>query len=109
MSAMEQLAEDYESLRSTGGYRSVTGQPLKGRANMGGQSIGNLDVYSLLSYDTGRGLQELMSVRSDDRRAEREMTLDIIKNGSAKMPKNSRGAATKDLYKLHMIAMGLNP
>ena len=109
ISTMEQLSEDYESLRSTGKYRSLTGQPVKGRANMGGQSVGNLDVYCLLSYDLKSSLKELMSVRSDDRQSEREMTLDIIRNGSAKLPQSTKTTSSKDLYKLHMIGMGLNP
>lgn len=107
--AMEQLAEDYESLRSTGGYRGATGQPQKGRANMGGQSVGNWDLYSLLSFDVPNGLKELMTVRSDDKRSQRQMVVDIIENGEANIPTRTGDAATKDLYRVHMIAMGLNP
>lgn len=109
MHAMEQLAEDYESLRSTGGYRSITGQPQKGRANMGGQSMGNWDIYSMLSYNMKSTLQELLTVRSDDFRSKRKVVMDIIENGEASMPEDTGDASTKDLYRTHLIGMGLDP
>ena len=108
MNSLEQLATDYESLRSTGGYVSLTGQPKKGKAEMGGQSIGNLDIYNLLQYDCSAILEEFMTVRSDDFRSKRLVITDIIQNGSCTMPKNTGDAATKNLYNIHMTAMGLN-
>lgn len=106
---MEQIAEDYESLRSTGGYRAVTGQPLKGRAQMGGQSIGNWDVYSLLAYEVPQVLEELMTARSDDFKSKRQMTINILETGETTMPEDAGDASTKTLYEIHMIGMGLNP
>lgn len=107
--SMEQVAEDYESLRSTGGYRSVTGQPQKGRVNMGGQSVGNWDIYSLLAYDIPQCLEELMTVRSDDFKSKRKVTIDILENGEASLPTETGNATTRQLYEIHMIGMGLNP
>jgi DNA-directed RNA polymerase subunit beta len=107
INSLEQLAEDYESLRSTGGYMSLTGQPKKGRADMGGQSIGNLDVYNLLTYNCPHVLEEFMTFRSDDFKNKRISTIDIIQNGNTSMPKKTGGAGTHNLHKVHMIAMGL--
>lgn len=107
--AMEQTAEEYESLRSTGRYKLATGQPEKGKVNIGGQSLGNWDIYSLLTCDVPNVLKELMTVRSDDFKSKREMTINIIENGKANMPSETGDAATKDLYRVHMIAMGLKP
>lgn len=109
MSSMEQLAQDYESLRSTAGYTSITGQPKKGRANMGGQSVGYLDIFNILQFDTPSVVEELMTVRSDDFRSKRTVVNDIIQNGSAKMPDKTGNAGTKNLYRVHMIGMGLRP
>ena len=107
--AMEQIAEEYESLRSTGQYKFTTGQPEKGKVNMGGQSLGNWDVYSLLTCDIPHVLQELMTSRSDDFKSKRQMTIDIIENGEASIIEDSGNATTKELYRIHMIAMGLSP
>lgn len=109
MQAMEQVAEEYESLRSTGKYKFTTGQPEKGKANFGGQSLGNWDIYSLLACDVPNVMKELMTVRSDDFKNKREMVMHIIESGEANIPKETGDAATKDLYKIHMIALGLNP
>ena len=108
MNSLEQLATDYESLRSVGGYVSLTGQPKKGKADMGGQSVGNLDIYNILQYDCPAILEEFMTVRSDDFRSKRIVTVDIIQNGNCEMPKDTGDAATKNLYNIHMIAMGLD-
>lgn len=107
INALEQFSEDYESIRSTGGYKSLTGQPQKGRANMGGQSIGNLDIWSLISYDTPHILEELMTVRSDDFNSKRIVEVGIMQNGEVDMPENTGDATTKELFNIHMIAMGL--
>ncbi len=107
--AMEQLASDYESIRSTGKYKSLTGQPVKGRADMGGQSLGNLDIYDLLSYDAGPILKELMTLRSDDKKSKREMIVNIIDKGETSLPQISGDSTTQDLYRIHMIGMGLDP
>jgi len=109
INAMEQLAEDYESLRSTGSYVSASGQPRKGRKSEGGssQAIGNLDVYALLSYDCPTILNELMTVRSDDFSSKRKVFIDIIQSGNAGIPNETGNATTRQLYDKHMIAMGL--
>lgn len=107
--AMEQIAEEYESLRSTGQYKFTTGQPEKGKVNMGGQSLGNWDIYSLLTCEVPHVLQELLTSRSDDFKSKRQMTVDIIENGKASLPTDTGNATTKELYKIHMIAMGLTP
>lgn len=107
MSAMEQLASDYESLRSEGGYTSITGQPLKGKSNRGGQSIGNMDVYNLLSYNTPAVLEELMTVRSDDFSGKRQVISNIQENGSSDMPSQTGHGATKKLHDIYITALGL--
>lgn len=104
---LEQLASDYESLRSTGPYVSVTGQPKKGRSNQGGQAIGNLDIYNLLSYDAPNLLNELLTLRSDDFNNKRFATIDIIQNGNTSIPAKTGNSATQNMHRIHMIGMGL--
>jgi len=109
MNALEQLAEDYETLRSTGSYASSSGQPKKGRKAEGGssQAIGNLDIYALLSYDCPAILDELMTIRSDDFSSKRRVFVDIVQSGSSNIPDETGNAVTRQLYNKHMIAMGL--
>lgn len=109
INSMEQTAEDYESLRSTGAYKASSSQPVKGRSRNGGQSLGNLDVYNLLAYDVPQVLEELMTVRSDDFKSKREMSINILETGESKMPEETGDAATQNLYEIHMIGMGLSP
>jgi DNA-directed RNA polymerase beta subunit len=83
--AMEQLSSDYESTRSTAGYISSTGQPTQGKRKSGGQSIGELDINALLSYDAKDTLKELMTARSDNLRTKRQMLRDLRESGKTFM------------------------
>ncbi len=109
INSMEQLAEDYETLRSTGSYMGASGQPKKGRKAEGGssQAVGGLDVYALLSYDCPSILNELMTVRSDDFSSKRKVFFNIVQTGSSEIPEETGNASTRQLYDKHMIAMGL--
>ena len=108
-SPMEQLSSDYESTRSTAGYNPVTGQPLKRKAKMGGQSIGNLDVYALLTYDCNTMLEELMVGRSDNIKVKNEMINNIIRTGKTELPEitEHNQGKTQDTFKIMMLSMGL--
>ena len=110
INCMEQFAEDYETLRSSGSYNMITGQPRKGGHSEGGssQSIGGLDTYALLSYDCPKILAELMTVRSDDYISKRKVVTNIIQNGNSDLPTDIGQSTTHQLFKLHMIAMGLD-
>lgn len=109
INCMEQLAEDYETLRSTGSYVGASGQPKKGKTSEGGssQAIGGLDIYALLSYDCPIILNELMTVRSDDFSSKRQVFINIIQNGESEIPDKTGNSTTRHLYDKHMIAMGL--
>lgn len=111
MSAMEQTAEDYESTRSQAGYVGLTGQPTKGKRNIGGQSLGNNDVYSLLTYDSNDILNELMTVRSDDVKRKRMVITNLRQNGQSDLPpvdkENNKGGQTREILNIMMLGLGL--
>jgi len=52
--------------RSTGPYSLITQQPLGGKAQMGGQRFGEMEVWALEAYGAAHTLQELLTVKSDD-------------------------------------------
>ena len=107
ISTMEQLASDYESTRAKAGYNPVTGQPLKRKSKVGGQSLGNLDVYNLLTYDCNIMMKEFFTARSDNFKAKNEMVSNIINYGETSMPELSNKGKTQELFKTMMLSMGL--
>jgi len=60
------LVEDKIHARSTGPYSLVTQQPLGGKAQMGGQRFGEMEVWALEAYGAAHSLQEILTVKSDD-------------------------------------------
>ena len=60
------LVEDKIHARSTGPYSLVTQQPLGGKAQMGGQRFGEMEVWALEAYGAAHCLQEMLTVKSDD-------------------------------------------
>ena len=52
--------------RSTGPYSLVTQQPLGGKAQLGGQRFGEMEVWALEAYGASNVLQEMLTVKSDD-------------------------------------------
>ncbi len=58
--------EDKLHARSTGSYAMVTQQPLGGKAQNGGQRLGEMEVWALEAYGAAYGLQEMLTVKSDD-------------------------------------------
>jgi DNA-directed RNA polymerase subunit beta len=60
------LVEDKVHARSTGPYSLITQQPLGGKAQMGGQRLGEMEVWALEAYGAAHTLQEMLTVKSDD-------------------------------------------
>ena len=60
------MVEDKIHARSTGPYSLVTQQPLGGKAQMGGQRLGEMEVWALESHRAAYTLQEMLTTKSDD-------------------------------------------
>jgi DNA-directed RNA polymerase subunit beta len=60
------MVEDKTHARSTGPYSLVTQQPLGGKAQMGGQRLGEMEVWALESHRAAHVLQEMLTIKSDD-------------------------------------------
>ncbi len=60
------LVDDKIHARSTGPYSLVTQQPLGGKAQFGGQRLGEMEVWALEAYGAAHTLQEILTVKSDD-------------------------------------------
>jgi DNA-directed RNA polymerase subunit beta len=60
------MVQDKVHARSTGPYSLVTQQPLGGKARMGGQRLGEMEVWALEAHKASQGLQEMLTIKSDD-------------------------------------------
>ncbi|MEK7573587.1 MAG: DNA-directed RNA polymerase subunit beta [Patescibacteria group bacterium] len=60
------MVEDKTHARSTGPYSLVTQQPLGGKAQMGGQRLGEMEVWALEAHRARHILQEMLTIKSDD-------------------------------------------
>ncbi len=73
------MADDKIHARSTGPYSLVTQQPLGGKAQQGGQRLGEMEVWALEAYGAAYTLQELLTVKSDDMQGRNEALNAIVK------------------------------
>ena len=73
------MVDDKLHARATGPYTLVTQQPLGGKAQNGGQRFGEMEVWALEAYGAAHTLQEMMTVKSDDRVGRRKTYEAIIK------------------------------
>jgi len=63
---LNHLIEDKLHMRSTGPYSLITQQPLGGKAQMGGQRLGEMEVWAFEGYGASHMLQEMLTIKSDD-------------------------------------------
>jgi DNA-directed RNA polymerase subunit beta len=80
------LVEDKIHARSTGPYSLITQQPLGGKAQMGGQRFGEMEVWALEAYGAAHTLQEMLTVKSDDVVGRVATYESIVKNENIEEP-----------------------
>jgi DNA-directed RNA polymerase subunit beta len=66
MMKLHHLVDDKIHARSIGPYSLVTQQPLGGKAQFGGQRLGEMEVWAMEAYGAAHALQEFLTVKSDD-------------------------------------------
>lgn len=93
--------------RATGPLTSKTMQPTAGKRREGGQRLGELDTYSILSYNSTKLLSELMGPLSDDIVSKNEMISEIITTGETSF-KYTKSSPAKDLLAAYMIGLMLD-
>ena len=80
------MVDDKLHARATGPYSLVTQQPLGGKAQNGGQRFGEMEVWALEAYGAAHVLQEIITVKSDDRVGRRKTYEAIIKGNALPKP-----------------------
>lgn len=63
---LNHMVDDKLHARSVGPYSLVTQQPLGGKAQQGGQRLGEMEVWAMEAYGAAYALQEMLTVKSDD-------------------------------------------
>jgi DNA-directed RNA polymerase subunit beta len=102
---LHHLADDKIHARSIGPYSLVTQQPLGGKAQFGGQRLGEMEVWAMEAYGAAFGLQEFLTVKSDDVLGRTRMYESIVKGDNTLEPglPESFNVLIKEL-----MALGLN-
>jgi DNA-directed RNA polymerase subunit beta len=91
MLKLHHLVDDKMHARSTGPYSLVTQQPLGGKAQFGGQRLGEMEVWALEAYGAANTLQELLTIKSDDMNGRSKIYEAIVKgepSSSAGVPES---------------------
>jgi len=83
---LEHLAEDKVHARSIGPYSLVTQQPLGGKAQFGGQRLGEMEVWALEAYGAAHTLREFLTVKSDDVNGRSRTYASIVKGEESFVP-----------------------
>ncbi|MFH0933472.1 MAG: DNA-directed RNA polymerase subunit beta [Nitrospirota bacterium] len=86
MMKLHHLVDDKMHARSIGPYSLVTQQPLGGKAQFGGQRLGEMEVWALEAYGAAYILQEFLTVKSDDVTGRAHMYEEIVKGDAILEP-----------------------
>lgn len=79
MLKLNHLVQDKMHARSIGPYSLITQQPLGGKAQFGGQRLGEMEVWALYAYGAANILQEMLTVKSDDVKGRAKVYEAIVK------------------------------
>ena len=90
MLKLHHLVDDKLHARSIGPYSLVTQQPLGGKAQFGGQRLGEMEVWALQAYGAAYCLQEFLTVKSDDVSGRAKIYEAIVKGENTLEPRSAR-------------------
>jgi len=99
MYKLHHLVSDKIHARAVGPYSLVTQQPLGGKAQYGGQRLGEMEVWALEAYGAANALQELLTVKSDDVAGRTRIYESIVKG------ENSLDAGMPESFNVLMTEM----
>jgi DNA-directed RNA polymerase subunit beta len=107
MMKLHHLVDDKIHARSIGPYSLVTQQPLGGKAQFGGQRLGEMEVWAMEAYGSAHALQEFLTVKSDDMAGRTRMYEKIVKGQNILEPgiPESFKVLTKELQSLGLDVM----
>jgi len=108
MMKLHHLVDEKIHARSIGSYSLVTQQPLSGKAHMGGQRLGEMEVWALEAHGAAHLLREMLTVKSDDINGRRRM-YDAIISGSNDIQTGTPEAYNVLVRELQGLGLALTP
>lgn len=108
MMKLHHLVDEKIHARSTGNYSLVTQQPLSGKAHMGGQRLGEMEVWALEAHGAAHLLREMLTVKSDDIVGRNKMYEAII-SGNNDIQTGTPEAFNVLVRELRGLGLALNP
>jgi len=105
MLKLHHMVEDKIHMRSIGPYSLTTQQPLGGKAQNGGQRVGEMEVWAFLGYGAAHSLREILTIKSDDILG-RSAAFDAIVSG--KRIEESHTPATFNVLVRHLRGLGID-
>jgi DNA-directed RNA polymerase subunit beta len=105
MLKLHHMVEDKIHMRSIGPYSLTTQQPLGGKAQNGGQRVGEMEVWAFLGYGASHSLREILTYKSDDIIG-RSAAFDAIVSGER--IKESNTPATFNVLVRHLRGLGID-
>ena len=102
---LHHMVEDKIHMRSIGPYSLTTQQPLGGKAQNGGQRVGEMEVWAFLGYGAAYSLREILTIKSDDILG-RSAAFDAIVSG--KRIEESNTPATFNVLVRHLRGLGID-
>ena len=108
MLKLHHLVDEKIHARSTGNYSLVTQQPLSGKAHMGGQRLGEMEVWALEAHGAAHLLREMLTVKSDDIVGRTKMYEAII-SGSNDFQTGTPEAFNVFMRELRGLGLALTP
>lgn len=108
---LSHMVEDKTHARSTGPYSLVTQQPLGGKAQMGGQRVGEMEVWALEAHRAAHVLQEMLTIKSDDVHGRAKAFEAIVKGEDIPTPTVPEAfrVLCKELNSLGLNVVALDP
>jgi len=105
MLKLHHMVEDKIHMRSIGPYSLTTQQPLGGKAQNGGQRVGEMEVWAFLGYGAAYSLREILTIKSDDILG-RSAAFDAIVSG--KRIEETNTPATFSVLVRHLRGLGID-
>jgi DNA-directed RNA polymerase subunit beta len=105
MLKLHHMVEDKIHMRSIGPYSLTTQQPLGGKAQNGGQRVGEMEVWAFLGYGAAHSLREILTIKSDDILG-RSAAFDAIVSGRRIQETNT--PATFNVLVRHLRGLGID-
>ena len=107
---LEQIAGIKSHARNVGRYIKTTMNPTRGKARAGGQKMGEMDSWCMLSYGSeGKDvLREMYAVSADNQNVKSQVLSDIIRNGKADISEDVKLSGSGEYFNAVCTAMGID-